>query len=65
MPVIAALKPVIEERDQPIRLSLDNGSESRTRALDAWVAERGIGLSFVQPCNPMQNSHSESFNGRL
>lgn len=33
--VIAALEAVIAERGQPIRLSLDNGSEFRSRAFDA------------------------------
>ena len=63
--VIAALEAVIAERGQPIRLSLDNGSEFRSRAFDAWAADRGIELNFIQPGKPIQNSHIESFNGRL
>jgi len=50
---------------QPIRVSLDNGSEFRSRAFDAWAADRGIELNFIQPGKPIQNSHIESFNGRL
>ncbi|MFN0099743.1 MAG: DDE-type integrase/transposase/recombinase, partial [Gemmatimonadaceae bacterium] len=42
--VIAALEAVIAGRDQPTRLSRDNGSEFRSRAFDAWAADRGIAL---------------------
>jgi putative transposase len=63
--VIAALDSVIGERGQPVRLSLDNGSEFRSRAFDAWAADHGIELLFIQPGKPIQNSHIESFNGRL
>lgn len=52
-------------RGQPVRLSLDNGSEFRSRAFDAWSADHGIELLFIQPGKPIQNSHIESFNGRL
>jgi len=63
--VITALEAVIATRGQPTRLSLDNGSEFRSRAFDAWAADRGIELLFIQPGKPTQNSHIESFNGRL
>ena len=63
--VIAALEAVIATRGQPVRLSLDNGSEFRSRAFDAWAADRGIALLFIQPGKPIQNSHIESFNGKF
>lgn len=63
--VIQALEAVIATRGQPVRLSLDNGSEFRSRAFDAWAADRGIALAFIQPGKPIQNAHIESFNGRL
>lgn len=63
--VIAVLEGVIAGRGQPVRLSLDNGSEFRSQAFDAWAADRGIELHFIQPGKPVQNSHIESFNGRL
>lgn len=56
---------MIATRGQPVRLSLDNGSEFRSRAFDAWAADRGIALAFIQPGKPIQNAHIESFNGRL
>lgn len=63
--VIAALDAAIATRGRPVRLSLDNGSEFRSRAFDAWAADRGIELRFIQPGKPIQNSHIESFNGRF
>jgi putative transposase len=63
--VIAALDAVIAQRGQPTRLSLDNGSEFRSRAFDAWAADRGIELCFIQPGKPVQNAFIESFNGNL
>lgn len=62
---IATLQAVIAVRGQPTRLSLDNGSEFRSRAFDAWAADRGIELCFIQPGKPVQNAHIESFNGKL
>lgn len=63
--VIRALDAMIAVCGQPTRLSLDNGSEFRSRAFDAWAADRGIELCFIQPGKPIQNSHIESFNGRV
>jgi putative transposase len=65
MAVIATLETVIAMRGKPLRLSLDNGSEFRSRPFDAWAADHGIELLFIQPGKPIQNSHIESFNGRL
>ncbi len=61
--VIAALEAVITGRDQPTRLSLDNGSEFRSRAFDAWAADRGIALQFIQPGKPVQNAMSRASTG--
>ncbi len=63
--VIAALDAVIATRGQPVRLSLDNDSEFRSRDFDAWAADRGITLAFIQPGKPIQNAHIESYNGRF
>ncbi|MCC6317228.1 MAG: transposase [Gemmatimonadaceae bacterium] len=37
----------------------------RSRAFDAWAADRRIVLAFIQPGRPRQNAHLESFNGRV
>ena len=52
-------------RGRPTRLSLNNGSEFRSRAFDAWAADRGIELCFIQPGKQVQNAFIERFNGKL
>lgn len=58
--VIRALDEMIAVRGKPTRLSLDNGTEFRSRAFDAWAADKGIELLFIQPgrADPEQ-SHRE------
>lgn len=63
--VITALESVIAARGRPTRLSLDNGSEFRSRTFDAWAADRGIALQCIQPGKPVQNAHVESCNGKF
>lgn len=63
--VIEALDALIAVRGRPQRLSLDNGPEFRSRAFDAWAADRGIALAFIQPGKPVQNAYVESFNGKF
>ena len=36
-----------------------------SQALEAWAFYRGIQLDFTRPGKPTDNSHIESFNGRL
>ncbi len=62
--VIASLEAVCAQRGAPVRLSLDNGSEFRSRAFYAWGANAGIALAFIPPGKPVQNAHIESFNSR-
>lgn len=63
--VIAVLTAVIAERGAARGLSLDNGSEFRCRVFDAWAADRGIALQFIQRGKPIQNPHIESFNRKF
>lgn len=63
--VIATLESIMAKRGQPTRLSLDNGSEFRSRTSDAWATDRGIALQFIQPRKPIQNAHIERFNCRF
>ena len=47
--VIRALEEIALERSYPRRIVVDNGSEFRSTALDAWAYERGVELEFIQP----------------
>jgi putative transposase len=60
------LDQVIAERGAiPTEITLDNGPELTSRALDQWAYERGVRLRFIDPGKPVQNAYIESFNGRL
>lgn len=63
--VIEALEVIAIERGYPKRISVDNGPEFRSTALDAWAYEHGVALEFIQPGKPIQNAVVESYNGRM
>jgi putative transposase len=63
--VIRVLDELVLERGCPARIVLDNGTEFRSQALDAWAYEHGVTLEFIQPGKPIQNARVESFNGRM
>lgn len=52
-------------RPLPETLILDNGPEFAGAALDAWAAQHGVHLHFIQPGKPVQNAFIESFNGKF
>jgi len=64
--VVVALTRAIEERGSaPRSITVDNGSESTGRALEAWAIQHGVQLCFIRPGRPVENGFIESFNGRL
>jgi putative transposase len=63
--VIQSLEEVALERGYPGRIVVDNGSEFRSTALDAWAYAHDVQLEFIQPGKPIQNAAIESFNGRM
>jgi len=63
--VAAALERVLSQRGGPRSITVDNGSEFASRAMDAWAARHGIHLDFIRPGKPVENGYIESFNGRL
>jgi putative transposase len=52
-------------RGLPSLIQADNGPELRGRVLDQWAYDHGVRLQFIEPGNPIQNAHIESFNARL
>jgi putative transposase len=52
-------------RALPEILMLDNGPEFAGPALDAWAAQHGVHLHFIQPGKPVQNAFIESFTGKF
>jgi len=63
--VIRSLEIAALERGYPERITIDNGPEFRSAALDAWAYERRVTLEFIQPGKPTQNPVIESYNGRM
>ena len=49
----------------PQRISVDNGPEFISKALDAWAHRNGVHLAFSRPGTPTDNPFIESFNARL
>jgi putative transposase len=66
MKVAQALERAKAERDNlPVSITVDNGTEFCSRALEAWVMGNGVQLCFIRPGRPVENGFIESFNGRL
>ena len=63
--VAAELERVVRARGVPMSITVDNGSEFASRAMDAWAYGHGIRLDFIRPGKPVENGYIESFNGRL
>ena len=54
-----------ELRDPPESITVDNGPEFTSAAVDSWAHSKGIVLDFIRPGKPIDNAYIESFNGRL
>lgn len=63
--VAQALEHLVTRQGAPEEITLDNGPELTSRALDQWAYQRGVRLRFIEPGKPVQNAFIESFNSRL
>jgi putative transposase len=63
--VAAALTPIVARRGAPTAITVDNGGEFVSRAMDAWAYAHDVRLEFIRPGKPVENAFIESFNGRL
>ncbi len=64
--VAEALELARGERGRlPESITVDNGSEFCSRALEAWAMANQVQLCFIRPGRPVENGFIESFNGRL
>jgi len=63
--VAAAPTPLVARRGAPEAITVDNGSEFVSRAMDAWAYTHDVRLDFIRPGKPVENAFIESFNGRL
>jgi putative transposase len=60
-----ALDAAAEVRGLPRAITVDNGTEFTSKALDEWAYKRGVKLDYTRPGKPTDNGLIESFNGRL
>jgi putative transposase len=63
--VATALTPIVQRRGAPTAITVDNGGEFVSRAMDAWAYAHNVRLEFIRPGKPVENAFIESFNGRL
>jgi putative transposase len=63
--VARALERLSFHHPLPKVITVDNGSEFFSRAMDSWAYRRGVQLEFIRPGRPVENTFIESFNGRL
>ena len=63
--VVSVLARLAEIRGLPRSITVDNGPEFISKALDAWAYEQQLKLRFIQPDKPQQNAYIESFNGKF
>jgi putative transposase len=63
--VAAALDNIVVLRGAPKSITVDNGTEFASKAMDLWAYSNGVHLDFIRPGRPVENGYIESFNGKL
>jgi putative transposase len=63
--VAAALDLIVAQRGVPQSITVDNGTEFSSKAMDLWAYKNGVHLAFIRPGRPVENGYIESFNGKL
>ena len=56
---------VVDRLGVPVSITIDHGTEFMFKAREEWAWRRGVKLDFIRPGKPNENTHIESFNGRL
>jgi len=63
--VVSVLERLAEFRGLPQSVTVDNGPEFISKALDEWAYRQQLQLRFIEPGKPTQNAYVESFNGKF
>ena len=63
--VVRFLEELATKSGYPKSITVDNGPEFISNALDQWAHAHGVQLLFSRPGKPVDNAFIESFNGRL
>ena len=63
--VIAFLSGILQQRNAPVFLRSDNGSEFTAEIVQTWLAENKVGPAFIPPGQPWKNGFIESFHDKF
>lgn len=63
--VVRVLDRHIERHGAPEVITIDNGTEFDSKAMDEWAFKNKVRLDFIQPGKPNENAFIESFNGKF
>lgn len=63
--VATALDTIVAIRGTPKSITVDNGTEFSSKAMDLGAYTNGVHLDFIWPGRPVENGYIESFNGKL
>lgn len=63
--VVRVLDRLAFLRGLPEAITIDNGPEFTSNALDEWAYRNNVKLDFIRPGKPIENAYIESFNGKL
>ncbi len=63
--VAATLTPSVGRRGAPVSITVDNGGEFVSRAMDAWADAHDGRLECIRPGKPVEHAFIERFHGRL
>ena len=63
--VIAFLANILQQRNAPVFLRSDNGSEFTAETVRTWLAEKKVGSAFIPPAQPWKNGFIESFHDKF
>jgi transposase-like protein len=63
--VATALDNVVASGGTPKSITMDNGTEFASKAMDLWAYNNGVHLDFIRSGQPVETGYIESFNGRL
>lgn len=55
--VIAFLAGILKQRNAPVFLRSDNGSEFTAETVRVWLADKKVGPAFISPGQPWKNFH--------
>ena len=59
------LERLSEERGLPEAITVDNGPEFISQAVDEWAYRRDVKLDFIRPGKPTDNPYVESFHDKF